>query len=190
MFEINLIKDRIIPTRLKRLAFILVGVYALLWVVTLMTVAFLYVTDARTIGTYRQDTANVERDIGMEVPRVPTRKELVLLRDRLLPRLASIRSVVRARVRWSPKIGEISAHMPEGVRLSRLYMEESEEGARTLILEGRLSGKAPDEDQAVALLVSRLSESSTFMEGVREIVPSVEGTSFQIACPLAEGKGM
>jgi len=188
MFEINLVRDRIFPAGRRRLAFLMVSSYVLLWGMTVMIAASLYIADLQMMRTCRRDLARIEEEIGADLASTPTQEELVRLRDRLLPRLTGARSIVRGRILWSPKMKEISAHMPEGARLSRLSVEE--EGGRSLILEGRLLGKRGGEERVVERLVSGLAENAAFMEGIREIVRSEEGASFRVACRLEREKGM
>jgi len=191
MYAINLIRERIVPVGRRRLGYMLFLAYGVLWVGALVVLGMVYMG---SLGTYRVRSAalgKLESEVGVMVSDVPDREELIRLRDRLYPQLVLLRGVVDGRMLWSRKLQELAVHMPEGLGLREVYVEEVEGEGESLVLSGRaLDTGVLESGVGAADLVVGLSGSSEFMAGLGGIeVLEDEGGMFQVTCALKKGKG-
>ena len=122
MYAINLIRERIVPMGRRRLGYMLLLAYSVLWVGALTVLGVVYMG---SMGTYRvssSELGQLESEVGVMMSDVPDRDELSRLRDRLYPQLIRLRGVVDGRMVWSRKLQELAVHMPEGLGLREVYV--------------------------------------------------------------------
>lgn len=205
MFEINLIRDRIVSKKRKHLAFGLVSLYVLIWSLTIMVAMFLYISNVRTIKGCERALAKVEESMGADYPGRMTSSELEMIREKYRLRIAVISKTLSRRILWAPKLDEISNHLPERTWIDQIYSQvdtTSTVGKRfgILVIEGsvlRASGRDPSD--VVQAFISGLSQSALFMEGIesvelapggREVGSMPQVATFRVLCEFSQGRGL
>ena len=213
MFEINLIKDRIVPVKQKHVIFGLVSLYILIWTLSIVAVLFLHVANVRMIGIYKGTLTRLESEISATYSGLPTSEELKIMWVRLLPDLTRIKQLVSRRILWASKLDRISRSLPEGVWIDEMRSEQvvpqkkgKHESAskkppqQAFVLEGR-ARSVPDEEEITSVehLVDSLKKDVLFMEGFESVeLIYRERTAigvgfldaFQIRCRFDKGKGI
>lgn len=186
MFEINLMKYRIASERRRRWARLLLGAYAVLWLLSAGWMVAGYWSNRKAVAAYAQRVASMEQELHIHANGLSP-DILRTMGSRLAPVLAAAARIQNGRVRWGPKLQEISRQIPDGMWIRRIYTRRvSSQEERTfpaLVLEGERLFTAPPADT----LWARLSASPVFLEGVDSVwVASVEGPRFQILCALSK----
>ena len=217
MFEINLIKDRIIPAKQKHIILGVLSLYILLWVLSIAGVFFFHIANVRMIEIYKGKLAKLEREISTTYPGLPTTEELKMMWDKLLPEVTGINHLLTKRILWAPKLNQISNSLPQGVWIDEISSGQRTSGKtvarekgknksastkspqRSLVIEGRvLSASDKDGIKSVERFVSSLRENLLFMEGFESVeLVSTEQTAagagpisaFQILCRFNKRKG-
>ena len=216
MFEINLIKDRIIPARQKSIIVGLISSYLLIYTLSVVIIIFLCVANVRMIEVYRGGVIKLEREISAIYPGLPTGEELKMMLNELLPELTGSNSLLRKRILWAPKLNQISNSLPEGVWIDELRSTRKASGEgvprkrgksasiksrqQGLIIEGRVLSVSDKKGiNAIENFVSSLKKNALFMEGIEsvELVATEKTTTgarpiraFQILCRFNKRKGL
>ena len=217
MFEINLIKDRIIPAKQKNIILGLLSLYILIWVLSVAAVAFLHIANVRMIEIYKGELAKLEREISATYPGLPTAEELKIMWNKLLPELTSINRLLRGRILWAPKLNQISRCLREGVWIDEIRSEQKVSGKiiprergknkrvsikspqQALVIEGRvLSASDKEGIKSVEDFVSNLKKNVLFMEDIEgvELVSTKQTATgaksiiaFKLLCRFNKRKG-
>ncbi len=216
MFEINLIKDRIIPVKRKNVLFALVSSYILIWTLSIAAVFFLHVMNIRMIEIYRVDLAKQEREISATYigSGMPTHGELKIIWDKLLLELTDINHLLGSRILWASKLEQISHSLPEGVWVDEIRSgrepSDQEKGKpksasieaqqQILVIEGRALSVSDEEGiTSVEHFVAGLEKSALFMKGIENVeLISSEQTAiggrrivaFQVQCRFDKRRGV
>lgn len=213
MFEINLIKDRIIPVKRKNVLFALVSSYILIWTLSIAAVFFLQVMNIRMIEIYRVDLAKQEREISAIYigSGMPTHGELKIIWDKLLLELTDINHLLGSRILWASKLEQISHSLPEGVWVDEIRSgrepSDQEKGkpksasiGQILVIEGRALSVSDEEGiTSVEHFVASLEKSALFMKGIENVeLISTEQTAiggrrivaFQVQCRFDKRRGV
>jgi Tfp pilus assembly protein PilN len=218
MFEINLIRNRIIPGKQKNMIFGLISLYLLIWILSLAAVLFLWVANVRMIEIYKGKLTRLEREISATYPGLPTVEELTIMGDKLFSELTGINNLLRKRILWAPKLNQISSSVPKGVWIDELRSGQGASGEivsrkkgknksgstksrqQSLIIEGKvLSASDKKGIKAIESFVSSLKTNALFMEGIEsvELVATEKTTTgarsiraFQVRCRFSNRKGL
>ena len=190
MYAINLIRERIVPVGRRRLGYMLLMAYGVLWVGALVVLGMVYMGSKGSYRVHSEALGKLESEVGAMVSDVPDRDELSRLRDRLYPRLIRLRGVVDGRMVWSRKLQELAVHMPVGLGLREVYVSSVEEEGESLVLSGRvLAEEGLGPGSGAEDLVVGLSGSTGFMDGLGGIeVLEDESGLFEVKCALKGGK--
>ena len=202
MFEINLIKDRIMPVKQKHVVFGLVSFYILIWTLSIAGVLFLHVMNVKMIEIYKESLATQESEISATYIGMPTREELEIMWNKLLPEPNGIKHLFRRRILWASKLDQISRSLPEGIWVDEIRSRQSasiEPPQQTLVIEGRALSVSDEEGiTSVEHFVAGLEKSALFMEGIENVeLTSMEQTAiedraivaFQVLCRFDKGRG-
>ena len=213
MFEINLIKDRIIPVKRKNVLFALVSSYILIWTLSIAAVFFLHVMNIRMIEIYGVDLAKQEREmnatyIGSDMP---THGELKIIWNKLILELTDINQLLGSRIVWASKLEQIIHSLPEGVWVDEIRSgrkpSDPEKGKpehasieQILVIEGRALSVSDEEGiTSVEHFVASLEKSALFMKGIENVeLISTEQTAiggrrivaFQVQCRFDKRRGV
>lgn len=216
MFEINLIKDRIIPIKRKNVLFGLVSFYILIWTLSIAAVFFLHVMNIRMIEIYKLDLAKQEREISVTYvdSGMPTRGELKIMWNKLLLELTNNKHLLSSRVLWASKLDQISHSLPEGVWVDEIRSGRKASGPekgksksasigpqqQTLVIEGRALSVSDEEGiTSVEHFVAGLEKSALFMEGIENVelisteqiaIGNRRIVAFQVLCRFDKGRGV
>ena len=208
MYDINFIKQRIVPESRKKVIAAVVYAAGLFLAMSLLAVGSISLADFRAADVYAGEITRIRTQLTTRYPGVPSRGELETMVKRTEPHLKEIGKIVDRRVCFAPVWERIAVAVPEGVWLTRVAVadvcsgkEESRMrgggGSRSfkgIIIEGvALAGRGPEGDQAVSSFVENLENDEELHGYVREIefmgtgLRQVSGTSvvgFEITCPF------
>lgn len=204
MYDINFIRQRIVPESRKKVIMAIVSVSALALGLTLASIGTISLADFRMTSVYAAEVIELQEQMSSRYPGIPSLDELETIIGRTEPHLKDIGKIVDARTRFTPIWESIAMAVPEGVWLTRVSVadprgpeDEARGKARSfkgIMIEGvALAGRGPEGDQAVGAFVDNLKND----EELRSIVTGVEftgtgleqvgGTSiigFEITCPF------
>ena len=204
MYDINFIRQRIVPESRKKVIMAILSVSALALGLTLASVGTSSLADLRMAEVYAAEVIELQEQTATRYPGVPSLDELETIIGRTEPDLKDIGKIVDARTRFTPVWERIALAVPEGVWLTRVSVadprgtdDEARGKARTfrgIVIEGvALAGRGPEGDQAVAAFVDNLKNDEhlqsvvTGVESVGMGLEQIGGTSvvgFEITCPF------
>jgi hypothetical protein len=204
MYDINFIRQRIVPESRKKVIMAIVSVSALALGLTLASVGTISLADFRMTSVYAAEVIELQKRTASRYPGIPSLDELEKIIGRTEPQLKDIGKIVDARTRFTTVWERIAMAVPEGVWLTRVSVadprgqeDEAKGKARSfrgVMIEGvALAGRGPEGDQAVAAFVDNLKSDEelrgivTGVESMKTGLEQVGGTSvmgFEITCPF------
>jgi Tfp pilus assembly protein PilN len=204
MYDINFIRQRIVPESRKKVIMAIVSVSALALGLTLASVGTISLADFRMTSVYAAEVIELQERTASRYPGIPSLDELEKIIGRTEPQLKDIGKIVDARTRFTTVWERIAMAVPEGVWLTRVSVadprgqeDEAKGKARSfrgVMIEGvALAGRGPEGDQAVAAFVDNLKSDEelrgivTGVESMKTGLEQVGGTSvmgFEITCPF------
>jgi hypothetical protein len=205
MYDINFIRERIVPESRKKAITAIVSITALALGLTLTSVGTISLSDLRAAEVYAADIDHLRETMTSKYPGVPSESELRTIIGQTEPYLRDIGKMVDGRIAVTPIWERIALAVPEGVWLTRVsvadpkntgdgVMRGGQSTFRGIMIEGvALAGRGPEGDKAVAAFVDNLKQD----EELRDIVTGIEfmGTGleqvgdtsvvgFEITCPF------
>ncbi len=204
MYDINFIRQRIVPESRKKVIMAIVSVSTLALGLTLASIGTVSLADFRMTSVYAAEVVELQEQTATRYPGIPSLDELETIVGRTEPHLKDIGKIVDARTRFTPIWERIAIAVPDGVWLTRVSVadprgatEDVKGKARSfkgIMIEGvALAGRGPEGDQALAAFVDNLKkdeELKAVVTGVEFIGTGLEqvgGTSiigFEITCPF------
>jgi len=204
MYDINFIKQRIIPASRRKVVTAIVSASALVLGLTLVSIGTISFSELRMTNVYAAEITRLEEHVAAHYPGVPSQDELETIIGMTEPHLKDIGEMVGARMHFTPIWEKIALAVPEGVWLTSVsivdprgpgdQMTGKSRSFRGILIAGvALAGRGPEGDQAVGAFVESLEND----EGLQDVVSGVEvmgtgleqvgGTSvvgFEITCPF------
>jgi len=193
MFELNLIRDRNIRWRRRRVLFGFIGGYALLFGLTAVVLSSLAAGRWAQVRTRERQLAAVAAHIAEVGAKAGGRAREPSLNE-LGERLEAAARVLAGRLLWSQKLQAVSAAVPEGAWLTEIAVEKQKVKAeakkaegdaeaskpkdkgkekdivlRTLVVRGAASPGATTAAELVSGLAERLKKDPRFMDGLAGI---------------------
>ncbi len=209
MYDINFIKQRIIPESRKKVIAAVIIAAGLFLSMSLLAIGSISLADFRAADVYAGEIQRVRTELTTRYPGVPSRGELETMVTRTEPHLKEIGKIVDKRVCFAPVWERIAVAVPEGIWLTRVAVADVYAGRdesrmrggggggrsfKGIIIEGvALAGRGPEGDLAVSTFVENLESDEELRGYVREIefmgtgLRQVSGTSvvgFEITCPF------
>ena len=201
MYDINLIREQVVPDQRKNVVFSVISASALIYVLTILAVVFFSAANFKMIDVYAKEIDKMQGDLSALYPGItPSHDDLDAIVRRIRPDLKEIGGLIDKRTE-STYLWEAVAHaVPDGVWLTRVELRlpsaagRSGKSKRGLLIEGMAlaSGETGGDEVirefALALendaeLGSHITEAK-FAETGRKRLGGEDVTGFEITCPF------
>lgn len=123
MYDINLIRETVVPVAHKRVLFSIVSFSVLVFVLTGLAVLFFSMANMRVIDVYANELHNLEEHLTLLYPGTPTHEELSLVFSRMQPELKEMSAAVDKQIEVTPLWQGIAAAVPESVWLTSVSLK-------------------------------------------------------------------
>ncbi len=204
MYDINLIRQRIIPASRKKVVTVIVSLTALVLGLALVTMGTISLSEFRMTRVYATEVSELREHVTTHYPGVPNQDEFEMIVNRTEPHLKDIGKMVTGRTRFAPIWERIALAIPDGVWLTSIriadprgpgeQMTGKSRAFRGIMITGvALAGRGPEGDQAVAAFVENLESDADLQDSIIGVecmgtgLEQVGGTSvvgFEITCPF------
>lgn len=125
MYDINIIRKRIVPERQKKVIFSVVSFSALVYVLTFLGVICFSFANFKMIDVYAREIDGLQEDLSVLYPGTPTHDELSTMINRVRPDLREIESLLDRRLHMSRMWEGIARSVPDGVWLEHVQVTAS-----------------------------------------------------------------
>ncbi len=201
MYNINLIRERIVPDQRKNVMFSVISASALIYALTILAVVFFSAANFKMIDVYANEIDKMQGDLSAYYPGTsPSHDELDIIVRRIRPDLKEIGGLIDDRTEFTYLWEAVARAVPDGAWLTRVEFKipaaatRNGKSKRGLFIEGMAlaSGEtAGDEvirEFAIALesdpeLARHISEAK-FAETGRKRLGGEDVTGFEISCPF------
>lgn len=204
MYDINLIKYRVVPKRRKYIVLSIVGVSGLACAITILATAMFSMANSRTVDAYAQEIGKLESELAALYPGTPTADELAAMVNGVKPELKKIGEIIDGRTETTLTWEGIIGALPDSVWLTavRVTNPEHATGTKTarratpggwISIEGLVLGSGDEGGKLIRRFtrglersreLAGLISSPRFVEtGVRQI-GSMHVLGFEITCPF------
>jgi Tfp pilus assembly protein PilN len=122
MFDINIIRRRIVPERQKKVIFSVISFSALVYVLTFLGVICFSFANFKMIDVYAREIDGLQEDLSVLYPGTPTHDELSTMIGRVRPDLSEIEDLLDRRLRTSGMWEGIARSVPDGVWLEHVQL--------------------------------------------------------------------
>lgn len=122
MYDINIIRKRIVPERQKKVIFSVISFSALVYVLTFLGVICFSFANFKMIDVYAREIDGLQEDLSVLYPGTPTHDELATMIGRVRPDLREIGSLLDKRVQMSGLWAGIARSVPDGVWLEHVQV--------------------------------------------------------------------
>jgi Tfp pilus assembly protein PilN len=204
MYDINLIKDRVVPERRKYIMMSIAGVSGLACVITLLATVFFVWANSSTVGAYASEIDKLEDDLAALYPGTPTEQELTTMINGVKPELKKIGEIIDGRCETTRIWEAIAAAVPDSVwltavrvttpdRLGRAKSKRSSTPGGWISVEGLALIDGDAGGVLIRRFAKRLEQSpelaavitgSRFVETGRQRIGSANVLGFEITCPF------
>jgi hypothetical protein len=205
MYDINFIRERIVPESRRKAITAIVSITALTLGMTLASVGTMSLSDLRAAEVYAADIDQLKENMTTRYSGIPSEDELRTIIGQTEPYLRDIGKMVDTRIAVTPIWERIALAVPDGVWLTRVtvadprsagdeVMRGGQNTFRGIMIEGvALAGRGPEGDKAVAAFVDNLKkdeELSSIVTGVESVGTGLEQVGdtsvvgFEITCPF------
>jgi len=198
VYDINLIRDQVVPERHKRVMFSVVSLTVLVFALTGLSVLFFSVANTRVIDVYAKELRHLEDDLALLYPGNPSREELSIIFSRIEPQLKEISSGVGKRVEMTGIWHGLADAVPVSVWLTSVSLRGPDErtakgkdGGMVLqgmaLAEGRrgsaLIREFARDMESHEVLARHVSDTKYVETGMSEI-NGTDVIGFEIVCKL------
>jgi hypothetical protein len=212
VYDLNLIRHKIVPERQKRMVFSVISLSALAYILTFLAVVFFSAANFRMIDAYASEIDKLEGDLSVLYPGTPTQEELSTIIRRMTPDLNEISGLVERRQEvtylWEGIVGAV----PDSIWLTSVRVvtpepsekpDKSEKGngkdrgkqkAGSIVIQGvALAGKGRGGSDLIRDFSKALESSqdlngrtsgAKFVEKDRRRMGSMDVIGFEITCAL------
>ena len=125
MYNINIIRKRIVPERQKKVIFSVISFSALIYVATFLGVTSFSFVNFKMIDVYAREIDGLQQDLSVLYPGTPTHEELSTMIGRVRPDLREIESLLDKRLRMSSMWEAVARSVPDGVWLEHVQLTAS-----------------------------------------------------------------
>jgi Tfp pilus assembly protein PilN len=204
MYDINLIRDTVVPERRRYIMLSIVGASGLACVITILCTIFFAWANSSSIQAYALETEKLEDDLAAVYPGTPTEQELMAMINNVKPDLKRIGEIIDGRTETTLIWEAVAEAVPDSIWLTavRVTTPERDNGAKAkrsstpggwisveglALVDGEAGGtlirrfaKRLEQSSALAGVVT----GSRFVEtGMRQI-GSASALGFEITCPF------
>jgi Tfp pilus assembly protein PilN len=202
MYDINLIRDRVVPEKRRYLMLSIVAVSGLACAITILATVFLATANSSTVAAYAQEIDRLEGDLSALYPGTPTEAELLTMINGVKPELKKIGEVIDGRTETTLIWEAIAEALPDSVWLTAVRITSPDRNPKAkhsstpggwISVEGLAIVDGDGGGVLIRRFAKRLEQSPTlagiisgsrFVEtGMREI-GSTNVLGFEITCPF------
>ena len=206
MYDINLIRHRLIPQRHKNVIFSLLGFSALAYVLTILAVIVFSLGGSNTINVYAKDVENLRRTIDVVSPDGPPGSEQVeAMAEEMRPNLTDTGGLVAQKEDLVPLWRGIAAAVPDSVWLTGVRVMSPGKTAqapsrrgktkakfRGIVIEGMTAAGVEGGGDLIRRFARRLEAQAELRDHIAQAkfvetgIQSIGGTDvigFEITCP-------
>lgn len=144
MYDINIIRKRIVPERQKKVIFSVISFSALVYVLTFLGVICFSFANFKMIDVYAREIDGLQEDLSVLYPGTPTHEELSTMIGRVRPDLREIEGLLDKRLAMSGMWEGIARSVPDGIWLEHVQVTatpaSSENGKKKGKGEPKLGG--------------------------------------------------
>ncbi len=204
MYDINLIRNRVVPESRKYIMLSIVGVSGLACLITILATIFFSSANLSTIEAYAHEINKLEEDLATLYPGTPTEGELAAMINGVKPDLKRVGEIIDRRGKTTLIWEAIAEAVPDGVWLTAVRVKVPERGAGTKLKRGTTPGgwisveglalvdgdsdgalirrfaKALEQSRALGGIIS----GSRFVETGMRRIGSKSVLGFEITCPF------
>ncbi len=197
MYDINLIRQSVVPDQRKKVIFSVVSFSALLCILTVLAVVFFSTANFRMIDVYANEIDKLEGDLSAIYPGTPTLEELASIMRRIKPDLEEISGAISSRTEITYIWEAVAGAVQDDVWLTHVSLkvprnDGRKKGFRGIVIEGHaLSSGDTSSEEAIQSFATRLEEDSELKSYISEVRFAETGKSridghsvigFEITC--------
>jgi len=199
VYDINLIKEQIVPHHHRQVMFSVVSFTVLAFILTALSVLFFSIANTRVIDVYAKELHNLEDDLSLLYPGNPTHEELGIIFSRIEPDLREISAGVGKRMEMTSVWEGIADAVPDSVWLTSVTLKAPDDGKAKgkeggMVIQGRAA--APSGKRGSALIrefadaivahdvLARHVADAKYTETEIEKISDLEVIGFEIVCKL------
>jgi len=200
MYDINLIRDNIVPDQRKNVMFSVISASALIYVLTILAVIFFSAANFKMIDVYAKEIDKMQEDLSALYPGTPSHQDLDVIVRRIKPDLREIGGLIDDRTEFTYLWEAVAHSVPEGVWLTRIEFKipaassRKSKSTRGLFIEGMaLAGGETGGDEIIRTFALALEEDSELSGYISEAKFAETGKTrlggedvigFEITCPF------
>ena len=205
MYDINLIRSRVVPQRQKNVLFSLLMVGGLVYVLTIVAIVIFSTSSSSTVVVYASEVEGLKETVsGVRGGRVPTRSELEAAMKKMKPVLDDVDRILKGRSDIVDLWTGIAAAVPDSVWLTIVRVSpprpkssskrrggRSSEGA--IYIEGAVVANIERGGEIIREFTQRLEERPELTKRISHARSSETGVrrigdedviGFEITCPM------
>ncbi len=200
MYDINLIREQVVPDQRKNIMFSVISASALIYALTILAVIFFSAANFKMIDVYAKEIDKMQQDLADLYPGTPSHDDLALIVNRIKPDLKEIGATIDSRIEFTYLWEAVARATPDGVWLTRVELKapdpDNRRGrtAQGLFIEGKAlaSGETGGDEiiRAFALAIEKDEELSLhiseakFAETGKSSIGGQDVIGFEITCPF------
>jgi hypothetical protein len=206
MYDINLIRHRLVPQRHKNVVFSLLGFSALAYVLTILAVVVFSIGGTKTIDVYASDVATLRNSIDTVSPAAPpSAGQVQAMVEEMKPNLIDIGGLVEQKEDFVPLWRGVAAAVPDSVWLTGVRVMspgkagQSSSGRskakarfRGIVIEGMTAAGVEGGGDLIRRFARRLEGQAELKDYIAQAkfvetgIQTIGGTDvigFEITCP-------
>ncbi len=197
MYNINLIRERVVPDQRKNIMFSVISASALVYVLTILAVIFFSAANFKMIDVYAKEIDKMQDDVTAIYPGTPSHEDLNIIVRRIKPDLNEIAGLIDDRTEFTYMWEAVARCVPDGAWLTRVELKipvSDGRQKRGLFIEGLAlaSGDTGGDEviRELALALEKDSELGSYISEVkfaetgRKRLGGEDVTGFEITCPF------
>lgn len=204
MYDINLIRHKVVPERRRYIILSIAGLCGLACVITVLATVFLAASTSSTFQAYAHEVEKLEGDLAALYPGTPTEGELTAMINGVRPELKKIGEIIDGRSETALIWEAIAAAVPDSVWLTAVRVTTPDRGPASrarrstapggwISVEGLALVEGDREGDVIRRFAKRLEQSrelggmisgSRFVETGKRRIGSTDVLGFEITCPF------
>lgn len=205
MYDINLIRSRVVPERRRYVMLSIVAIFGLACLITILATVFFATSSLRTVDAYASEIDRLQEDLAALYPGTPTEDELLAMISGVRPDLHKIGEIIDGRSETTLIWEAIAEAVPDSIWLTAVRVTAPEKNVNARVRQsttpggwisveglaivddgdsgGRLVRRFAKQLEQSGVLVGMVSGSRFVETGLRRI-GSQSVLGFEITCPF------
>lgn len=172
MYDINIIRKRVVPARQRKVIFSVISFSALIYVLTFLGVICFSLANFKMIDVYAHEIDGLQKDLSVLYPGTPTHEELSTMISRVRPDLREIEDLLDKRIQVSRMWEGIARSLPDGVWLEHVQVTAS----AAAIDGGKKKGRSESKSGGILIKGYAIADQpSRGSEAIGEFTKALEG---------------